>query len=531
MKQIATLLIVAGLIIAAAAAGYWFGAGKQRPAAQPPPATEAAAPAERKILYYRNPMGLPDTSPVPKKDPMGMEYIPVYDGGEPDTPGVVKISVDKVQKLGVRTELAAPREMTRTIRAVGTIQVNERGLHTVALKFEGYIERLLVNTTGQPVAKGQPLMEVYSPDLVTAQREYLIAFGGERAVSEASGEVQRSMQELADAALERMRNWDIDDAQLQRLRREGQARRTLTIRAPASGVVLEKPSVAGMRFMAGEVLYRIADLSNVWLIAEVFEQDLGLVHVGQPAVLRVNAYPDKSFAGKVTFIYPSLTPETRTAKVRIEMPNREGLLKPAMFGTVELTAGHTGDAAVAVPDSAVIDSGTRQIVLVDRGEGAFEARPVKLGMRADGYIAVLDGINAGENVVVRANFLIDAESNLKAALGSFGHAHGAKLGDKEQAKPAAPTAAPASATHRGEGSVEAVDAARGTVTIAHGPIASLKWPRMTMGFRVKDPALLQSLKPGQKIAFEIVEEKPGEYVIVGVQPAGTGPAAGGHAGH
>lgn len=528
MKRIATFLVTAGLIVGAALAGYWWGAEKQRPVTEPPAATAAAAPAERKILYYRNPMGLPDTSPVPKKDPMGMDYVPVYEGGEPETPGVVKISVDKVQKLGVRTEPATRREMTRTIRAVGTIQVDERGLHTVAPKFEGYIERLLVNTTGQSVSKGQALMEVYSPDLVTAQREYLVAYGGERAVSEASAEVQRSMKELADAALERLRNWDIDDAQLQRLRREGQSRRTLTIRAPANGVVLEKPSVAGMRFMPGEVLYQIADLSKVWLIAEVFEQDLAFVHVGQPAVLRVNAYPDKSFAGRVTFIYPTLTPETRTAKVRIEMPNREMLLKPAMFGTVELKAGHIGSTAVAVPDSAVIDSGTRRIVLVEHGEGRFEPREVRLGTKADGYIEVMEGVKDGENVVVRANFLIDAESNLKAALGSFGHsAHGTKPGETTSAKPGAP-AAPA--VHRGEGSVEALDAARTTVTLAHGPIATLNWPAMTMDFRVKDPALLKTLKPGQKIVFEMTEEKSGDYVIVTAQPAGSTPA-GRHEGH
>ena len=203
-----------------------------------------------------------------------------------------------------------------------------------------------------------------------------------------------------------------------------------------------------------------------------------------------------------------------------------------MYARAELAASHGKDKALAVPDSAVLDTGTRQLVLVQRGEGRFEPRPVKLGMRADGYIEVLEGLKAGENVVVSANFLIDAESNLKAALGSFGHsAHGAKPGEKEQAKPGTSAAAPAPATHRGDGSVEAVDPARATVTLAHGPIASLKWPAMTMEFRVKDPALLQTLKPGQKIAFDMVEETAGEYTIVSVQPAGSSSAASGHQGH
>jgi Cu(I)/Ag(I) efflux system membrane fusion protein len=268
------------------------------------------------------------------------------------------------------------------------------------------------------------------------------------------------------------------------------------------------------------------------MLAEVFEQDLGMVHPGQSATIRVDAYPDKVFTGKVTFVYPTVSPETRTAKVRIELANPQGLLKPAMYARAEFASSHSQDEVLAVPDSAVLDTGTRQLVLVQRGEGRFEPRPVKLGMRADGYIEALEGLKAGENVVVSANFLIDAESNLKAALGSFGHsAHGAKRGEKEQAKPGAPASAPTSATHRGDGSVEAVDLARGTVTIAHGPIASLKWPAMTMDFQVKDPALLQTLKPGQKIAFDMVEKTAGEYTIVSVQPAGSSSAASGHQGH
>jgi len=383
------------------------------------PAVPAAGKTERKILYYRNPMGLPDTSPEPKQDSMGMDYIPVY-ADEAASPGQVSLSPDKVQKLGVRTEAAALRELVRTVRAVGQFQVDERRLHTVTAKFEGYIERLHVNATGQQVARGQPLMQVYSPELVAAQEEYLIAWHGRQSLEKGTDESLVGVGRLAEGALRRLRNWDISDGELQRLQREGKATRTLTLYAPAGGVVLEKVAIQGMRFMPGEPLFKIADLSRIWLVADVFEQDLGLVHVGQTVKIAVDAYPEQELNGRIAYIYPTVTPETRTARVRVELANPGGLLKPDMYASVQLVSGHGKAKVVTVPDSAVIDSGTRQIVLVQRAEGQFEPRAVKLGMRSDGYAEVLQGVSEGEQVVVRANFLIDAESNLRAALGGLG---------------------------------------------------------------------------------------------------------------
>ena len=439
MNRMAAATLVATLIAAALGAGYWWGAKKVSPTAAM--SAVGAAKSERKVLYYRNPMGLPDTSPVPKKSPDSMDYVPVYEGEEPAT-GVplVKISVDKVQKLGVRTEPAAQRELTRTVRAVGIVQANERGLYTVAPRFEGWIQKLYVNTTGQAVRKGQPLMDIYSPDLITAQQEYLIAVKGMQSVKDGSPEVQASMHQLMESALQRLRNWDISEAELKQLQKDGKTRQYLTLRSQANGVVLEKLSIEGKRFMAGEMLYQIADLSSVWLLAEVFEQELGLVRHGQAVKIRVDAYPGKTFTGTVTFIYPTVTPETRTAKVRIELPNPGGLLKPAMYARVEMAATRSAGQALAVPDSAVLDTGARQLVLVQREEGKFEPRTVKVGMRADGYIEVLEGVKAGENVVVSANFLIDAESNLKAAIGGMsGMAMGAAKPDaSKDGKPAAP---------------------------------------------------------------------------------------------
>lgn len=420
-------LTVGVVVIAflAAGGGYWIGnkgTSSQSHGAGTSTATTTAKP-EKKLLYYRNPMGLPDTSPTPKKDPMGMDYIAVYEGGadeEPVPQNQLKISTDKVQKLGVRTEAAQLKNLDKTVRAAGRIEPDERRLYTIAPKFEGYVERLHVNVTGQAVSKGQALFEVYSPELVSAQREYTIAVQGVESLKNAASETQSGMQQLAQASLLRLKNWDISNEQIAAMAKSGAAQRTLTLRSPASGIVMEKKAVQGMRFMPGEMLYQIVDLSSVWVIADVFEQDIGQVENGAQVKVKINAYPDKEFVGTVTYVYPTLKAETRTVPVRVELANPGLLLKPSMFAQVEVSVGAKA-TVVTVPNSAVIDSGTRQIVLVSHGEGRFEPREVKLGSRSDTHVAVLSGVKEGELVVVAANFLIDAESNLKAAVGGFGH--------------------------------------------------------------------------------------------------------------
>ena len=504
-------MIAATLAIAAALGlGYWLGSrGGQEGASMP---QAQGGKAERRLLFYRNPMGLPDTSPVPKKDPMGMDYIPVYEGEEAAEAGSgIVVGTEKVQKLGVRTETAALRELERSVRAAGRVEVDERRLHAVAPKFEGWIDKLHVNVTGQPVGRGQALAEIYSPELVSVQKEYAIAARGEQSLREAGGEARAGMRQLADSSLARLRNWDISDEQIARLRESGAARRTLTLRAPASGVVMEKKAVAGMRFMPGETLFQIADLSSVWVVADVFEQDIGLVRVGQQATVRIGAYPDKAFEGTVTYVYPTLKTETRSVPVRVELANPGGLLKPAMFASLELSAAG-GAKVLAVPLSAVIDSGVRRVVLVQSGgdakAGRFEPREVKLGARSGDYVEVLEGVREGEPVVVAANFLIDAESNLKAAIGGFGKV---SPGD---------TAKPASASHQAEGTLKSIDAA-GTVSVSHEPVASLGWPAMTMDFVLANPSLAAKLAPGSPIAFEFVERKPGEWVIYKLEAKGA----------
>ena len=523
------------LALAIGAGGYWLGdkvaaprdAGDSSlvPGVLAPLGTPAAPEKkERKLLYYRNPMGLPDTSPTPKKDPMGMDYIAVYEGedensGDPAASNLVKISTEKVQKLGVRTEAVQLRSLDKIVRAAGRIEPDERRLYAISPKFEGYVERLHVNVTGQAIGKGQPLFEVYSPELVSAQREYAIAAQGIGSLQEADASVQSGMKQLAESSLQRLKNWDISEEQVKALAKSGETKRTLTFLSPVAGIVTEKKALQGMRFMPGEALYQIADLSSVWVIADVFEQDIGQVKLGAQAKISVSAYPDKLFSGQISYVYPTLNAATRTVPVRVELTNPGLLLKPGMFAQVELPVSAKG-AVVTVPVAAVIDSGIRQIVLIQQGEGRFEPREVKLGARSDTHIEILEGVKEGELVVTTANFLIDAESNLKAAISGFG----------APAKTEATPQAGKTVGHQASGRIDTYDAASGTVSVEHGPVASLNWPGMTMEFKLSNENLLKGLKPGARIDFEFVERGEGEWVITTIKPATTG-ANPAHAGH
>ncbi len=413
MRATPLLAAVVAVTLAGSAGYFW---GKQ----QVPVAEKAAASTERKILYYRNPMGLPDTSPVPKVDSMGMDYVPVY-ADEAATPGTVVLSPDKVQKLGVVTEAVALRPLASSLRSTAVIEVDERRQQLIAPRFEGWVRQLHVNVTGQAVRRGQPLLEVYSPELESALREYLLA-------------QESGLADLAKSTRQRLRNWEISDDDLAHLA-HGMANRVL--RSPIDGVVLEKSAVNGARFAAGEVLYRIADLSNVWVQAEVAEQDQGSLRVGQSAKVSVDAYPGEPFSGRVSFISPVLNAKTRTVQVRIELPNPHGRLRPAMYAKVELATGHAAPV-LSVPLSAVLDSGVRQLALVQVAEGRFEPRALKLGRRDGEFVEVLDGLAEGEQVVTKANFLLDAESGLRAALGSAPSASESGERDEEH-RPTSPT--------------------------------------------------------------------------------------------
>lgn len=521
---------VVTLIIAALAAGYWWGRAGQS-ASTPAPATDAEeiASAGRQILYYRNPMGLPDTSPVPKKDSMGMDYIPVYaDEAASADNSTVHISPEKIQKLGVKTEPAAYRKLHRAIQALATIQADERLLYTVSPKFEGWIQRLHVSTTGQKIKKGEVLMDVYSPELITAQHEYLIAAKGMHWVRGSDSDVQAKMQRLSENALQRLYNWDIAESDLRRLQRESSPMTHLPLRSAVDGIVIKKNAVQGKRFMPGDTLYEIADLSHVWVLAEVFEQDLHLLQPGQAATISVNAYPGKKFTGRMTFIYPVVTPETRTTQVRLELVNKDALLKPDMYARVEFSAQHGPHEVLTIPNSAVLDTGLKKTVLIALGAGRFEPRAIETGMRAEDYTEVLSGLAAGEAVVTRANFLIDAESNIKAALSGFNPSPADAQPNVDTPDRPVETSPH---THHGIGVIRSIDWSSATITLAHEPIASLKWPAMTMDFRVGDPALLQSVKPGQTIGFTLTEQADGGYRITHLHSVADNAISTGHGGH
>jgi len=364
------------------------------------PASTASGP--RKLLYYRNPMGLPDISPVPKKDSMGMDYIPVYEGEEQDDGKTVKVSPEKIQRTGVRTEAVEARVVVRPVRAVGTVMHDDSRLTVVTMRSDGFIEDLFVNRTGQHVQAGEPLFRIYSPDIQRAQIDLLYGGGSSQ-----------------DGPIQRLRNLGVPENHISAVQQSRKNLRTVDWLAPASGDVIEKRVINGQFVRAGDELYRIADHSQLWIMADVAEADLPAIKIGARAKATVRAYAAEPIEGEVTFIYPELRAETRTARVRIEVPNPDGRLKIDMYADVVFEAGASEQPVIAIPASAVIDSGTRQVVLIAKGEGRFEPRPVKLGRRGDGYVEVLDGISKGEEVVTAATFLIDAESNLRAALQAF----------------------------------------------------------------------------------------------------------------
>ena len=370
-----------------------------------PEGAPAEAKSERKIKYYRNPMGLPDTSPVPKKDSMGMDYIPVYEGEDTDD-GSVKLSLGKIQRTGAKSEPVARRPVRSVIRVPGVVQEDERRVSVVALRFEGFIESVANVTTGDHVHKGQVLMNVYSPALSSAAAEYLSAINAGATGKELKG------------ARRRLENLATPEPAIKELERTREISLSVPWLAPQDGEILERNAVNGMRAGPGAILFRIADHQIVWVLLDVAERDLSQVSQGTKVTIRPRGLGGQTFTGEVALIYPHLMTQTRTGRIRVELPNPEELLRPEMYVDAEIETG-VPEPVLAVPESAILDSGARQAVLVDKGQGRFEPREVKLGRRGGGYVEITDGISEGEAVVTSANFLIDAESNLKAALKGF----------------------------------------------------------------------------------------------------------------
>ncbi|HEX7418694.1 MAG TPA: efflux RND transporter periplasmic adaptor subunit [Thermoanaerobaculia bacterium] len=384
--------------------------------------TTAAAPAQKKVLFWVDSMNPAYKSDKPGKAPDGMDLVPVYDDAATAAPSSdvagyanVKLTADRKQLIGVQTGMTEMRSLGRAVSTVGRVTVDETRLYKISTKFDGYIEKLYVNVTGQPVRKGQPLFSVYSPDLLATQQEYLLAM---RAAKQSPS--------LLAAARQRLLLWDITAADIDRLERTGAVRKSLTIDSPVSGYVLNKIAVQGARVTPGEPLFEIANLDRVWIQADVYESELPFIRVGATATTTLSYVPGRKWTGRVTFIAPTVDPMTRTVKVRSEFDNADGALKPDMFGDVVIE--QPARQVIVVPDSAVLQTGTRSIVFIVNSDGTFEPREVSVGTKSDQFYEVRGGLTAGEKVVTQANFLIDSESRLKAALaamsGPGGHQHG-----------------------------------------------------------------------------------------------------------
>jgi Cu(I)/Ag(I) efflux system membrane fusion protein len=360
-----------------------------------------------------------------KVDDMGLEMKgltmeSIQKGGKVQevAAGTVQISPQKQQLIGVKFGTVEMKPLEKVIRTVGRVDYDEKRIVTVSPKIGGWIEDLYVDFTGKFVKQGDPLFTIYSPELVSTQEEYLLAIQAKKSLSKSPfPEVASSGNSLAESAKRRLKLWDINDDQIKTLEETGQAKKTLTLYSPFSGIVLEKAAYKGMSVMPGMALYKLADLSVVWLYADVYEYELPFVRLGQQASVQLASMPGETFTGRAVYIYPSLNPETRTAKVRFEIPNPQGKVKPEMYANVEIKI-RLGQK-LAVPEGAIIDTGLRQIAIVDKGSGYFEPREVKVGSKVEGYYEVIKGLKAGERVVTSANFLIDSESKLKEALGGM----------------------------------------------------------------------------------------------------------------
>jgi RND family efflux transporter MFP subunit len=366
-----------------------------------------------------------EVSDHPGKDSMGMEMVPVEAEETPpqtaaSVPGLstVHLSAAKQQLIGVKTSDVTRAPFQRAIRAVGRVTYDETRLRHVHTKIAGYVEKLFANVTGEWVQEGQPLMDIYSPELLASQQEYLVALQARtRTAGSSIPSVASSGDELVASARRRLELFDLSDDQIREIEQSGRARRTVTLYAPISGTILQRTVTQGQRIEPEMDLLDMADLSRIWVLASVYEYELPFVRRGQKAVMKLSYLPGKTYEGRVSFVYPVLDAATRTAQVRIELPNPDLTLKPDMYAEVTLIAD-LGERT-SVPSSAVMDTGTRSIVFVDKGDGYFEPRDIRIGLRLPDTYEVIGGLEPGDKVLTSANFFVDSESKLKAALAAM----------------------------------------------------------------------------------------------------------------
>ncbi len=378
-----------------------------------------AGSAEREVVFYRNPMDPTITSLVPAKDEMGMDYVPVYADEAREVMGAgteIRIDPGVVQNMNVQTEVAEVRDLSHDVRTVGYLEYDQERMVTVTTKYAGWVEKVYVNYVGENVRRGQPLFEIYSPELVQTEQELLSALEYERRVASAPEEHRRRARGLVDAARTRLEYWDISPSQIQRLEETGQIFRTLRVVAPSTGVVMQRvKGLEGRAVQPGTDVYHIADLSALWLSVEIFESQLTWIDQGTPAEVSFTYFPSETFTGTVRYIEPEFSEKTRTLRAKIEVPNAGGRLRAGMFATVVFKPT-VAERSITIPSLSVLRTGQRDVVVVALGEGRFAPREVELGHSGQGYVEVLSGVEAGERVVTSAQFLLDSEASLQEAI-------------------------------------------------------------------------------------------------------------------
>ena len=427
LTAVIALLIGSGI-------SYWIFSGK--PAGS---ASKQAATSERKVLFYRNPMTPTRTSPVPAKDEMGMDYIPVYqkDGTATDAPiGTVKIDPTVVQNIGVRTTTVKRSALSRNVRTIGRITYDEQRVARLHPKYDGWIEKLFVHNTGDQVNIGTMLVSIYSPQLVATQEEYLLALNSAEILKNSPfPDIRNGAESLLRSAQERLKLFDVAEHQVKKLKADRKVMKDIHIHSPFNGIVMNIGAREGERITPATELFMITDLSRIWVIVDIYEDDMSWVHEGDMSEMTVAGIPGRSFTGKVTYIYPYLEAKTRTIKVRLEFDNPGLLLKPDMFANVDIQADKQVDALV-VPAEAVVRTGTREQVFIQRAPGRFEPRQVTVGVSANGQTQIVNGLNEGEAVVTSSQFLLDSESKLKEATAKMMDAAKSNSGAISEVKPA-----------------------------------------------------------------------------------------------
>jgi Cu(I)/Ag(I) efflux system membrane fusion protein len=480
MKR-AILVVIAAVLLAVS--GYFIGNYRAH-------IEMAAAPSvhgERKALYWHDPMYPQQKFDKPGKSPfMDMQLVPVY-ADEKGEQGGVTVSSRAQQNLGMRTAPAEITEIRQELPAVGAVQTDERRMARAEVRVAGWVEKLRVRAVNDPVRAGQVLADIYSPDLVSAQEEYLLA----RRMAQANA----ADEPLARAARRRLESLGVSEAQIGKLETSGAASRTMPILAPISGILSELGVREGAMVQPGVAAFTLTDLSSVWIIVEVPEAQAAMLRIGLRAETRVQTLPGRMFEGRLDYVYPELNAQARTVKARITLANPGMALRPGMF--VEVALVSAARKALTVPTEAVIQTGTRSVVIVMDGE-RFRAATVRTGVERDGRTEILGGLKAGERVVASGQFLIDSEASLRSTLSRF---EGAEI-------------------HKGKGIVTAIDVEKGRIELNHEPIPSLKWPRMTMEFVVGDKAALARLRKGDTVEFELSgdADKEGDHRIEKIIP-------------